>query len=153
MSDRKDLSRRKLLFTEPLASPGWPARARWWRPAGATSTTTDLQVRPRFAGGAAAGSAGPAAGSAGPNFAGVKPASKITFWSSNPGSSQQVTQQIIDAFTAQTKISVELVTAGATYADIAQKFQTALAGGGVPDVIVLSDVWWFRYYLQTTSFR
>jgi len=83
-----------------------------------------------------------------PDFSGVKPASKITFWTDNPGSSQQVTQQIIDKFTARTKIQVELVTAGSNYDQIAQKFQTARVGGGVPDLIVLSDVWWFRYYLQ-----
>ncbi len=89
-----------------------------------------------------------AAGNTAPDFSNVKPAQKITFWTNNPGGSQQITKSIIDKFTAQTKIQVELVTAGATYDDIAQKFQTAQAGGGLPDIIVLSDVWWFRYYLQ-----
>lgn len=83
-----------------------------------------------------------------PDFDGVKAANKITFWTNNPGGSQQVTQQIIDEFTGRTKIQVELVTAGSGYDEIAQKFQTARAGGGVPDLMVLSDVWWFRYFLQ-----
>jgi sn-glycerol 3-phosphate transport system substrate-binding protein len=79
----------------------------------------------------------------------IKPAAQINFWSSNPGKSQPVTQQIIDAFHAsQPDIKVNLVTAGATYEEIAQRFQAAQAGGQVPDVIVLSDVWWFRYYMQ-----
>src|SRR3954447_4626583 len=76
----------------------------------------------------------------------VTPAAEITFWTSNPGSSQAVTQQIIDAFhTSQSDIKVNLVTAGANYEEIAQKFQSAQAGGGLPDLIVFSDVWWFRY--------
>ena len=83
----------------------------------------------------------------GPKFDGVKPASKISFWSSNPGNSQAVTQQIIDAFTARSGIEVELVTA-ASYEDVAQKFQAAQAGGGLPDVLTLSDVWWFRFFLN-----
>src|SRR3954464_11729670 len=76
----------------------------------------------------------------------VTPAAQITFWSSNPGSSQAVTQQLIDAFHAsQSDIKVNLVTAGANYEEIAQKFQAAQAGGQLPDLIVFSDVWWFRY--------
>jgi sn-glycerol 3-phosphate transport system substrate-binding protein len=83
------------------------------------------------------------------DFTGVKPAGTITFWSSNPGSSQQVTQDIIDAFhRSQSDIRVQLVTAGSTYEEIAQKFQAAQAGGTLPDLVVLSDVWWFRYYMQ-----
>lgn len=83
------------------------------------------------------------------NWSGVKPARQITFWSSNPGSSQAVTQQIIDAFHAsQSDIKVNLVTAGKNYEEIAQKFQTAQAGGQLPDVVLLSDVWWFRYYMN-----
>ncbi|WP_296192873.1 ABC transporter substrate-binding protein [uncultured Microbacterium sp.] len=84
----------------------------------------------------------------GPDFTGVTPAKKITFWSNHPGSSQDVTQQIIQAFTAKTGIEVELVTAGKNYEEVAQKFQTAQQGGTLPDIVVFSDVWWFRYYLQ-----
>ena len=83
----------------------------------------------------------------GPSFAGVQPAKKITFWSSNPGGSQAVTQQIIDAFTKETGIEVELVSA-ATYEEVAQKFQAAQAGGGLPDLLTLSDVWWFRFKIN-----
>jgi sn-glycerol 3-phosphate transport system substrate-binding protein len=83
------------------------------------------------------------------DFSGVKPASTITFWSSNPGNSGPVTQQIIDAFHATNPgITVNLVPAGKNYEEIAQKFQTAQTGGSLPDLVVLSDVWWFRYYMQ-----
>ena len=82
------------------------------------------------------------------DYSGVKPASKITWWTSNPGASQAVSQQIIDAFEkSQSDIKVELVTAGSNYEEIAQKFQTAQTGGTVPDLVVFSDVWWFRYYM------
>lgn len=82
------------------------------------------------------------------DYSGVKPAGKITWWTSNPGSSQAVSQQIIDAFEkSQSDIKVELVTAGSNYEEIAQKFQAAQTGGTVPDLVVFSDVWWFRYYM------
>ena len=142
---RSIVNRRSFLGLAGLAGAGALVAA-----CGGPTTTAAPSTSAGSAAGSAAGGASGAAGgaAAGPNFSGVKPAQKITFWTNNPGSSQKVTQQIIDAFTAQTKISVELVTAGANYDDIAQKFQTAQAGGGVPDAIVLSDVWWFRYYLQ-----
>ncbi len=44
-------------------------------------------------------------------------------------------------------VKVNLVTAGANYEEIAQKFQTSQAAkSGLPAVVVLSDVWWFRYF-------
>lgn len=83
------------------------------------------------------------------DFSGVKPASSITFWSSDPGGSHDVTQQIVDDFhKSQSAIKVNLVTAGANYEELANKFQAKLTGGGLPDIVVFSDVWWFRYYLQ-----
>lgn len=96
-----------------------------------------------------AGTSAASSSSSKDDWKGVKPAAQITFWSSNPGSSQAVTQQIIDAYHAsQSETKVTLVTAGANYEEIAQKFQAAQAGGQLPDLIVLSDVWWFRYYMQ-----
>jgi len=94
------------------------------------------------------GGGGAAAATDEVDWSSITPAKEITFWSSNPGSSQAVTQQIIDAFHAsQSDIRVTLVTAGANYEEIAQKFQAAQAGGGLPDVTIFSDVWWFRYYM------
>ncbi|SDT48218.1 carbohydrate ABC transporter substrate-binding protein, CUT1 family [Pseudarthrobacter equi] len=82
------------------------------------------------------------------DFSGVKPAAKIDFWSSHPGQSQEVEKSLIQKFQAKNPgITVNLVTAGANYEEIAQKFQTAQAAkSGLPGVVVLSDVWWFRYY-------
>jgi sn-glycerol 3-phosphate transport system substrate-binding protein len=84
------------------------------------------------------------------DFTGVQPAASIDFWSNHPGQSQDVEKSIIDKFHAKyPDITVNLVTAGANYEDIAQKFQTAQAAKtGLPALVVLSDVWWFRYYLN-----
>lgn len=83
------------------------------------------------------------------SFKGVKPAKEITFWTSNPGDSLKVTTDIVNAFNAsQSDTKVKLVTAGADYEEIAQKFQTAQTGGKLPDLVVLSDVWWFRYKIN-----
>ncbi|TVU65532.1 ABC transporter substrate-binding protein [Paenarthrobacter nitroguajacolicus] len=82
------------------------------------------------------------------DFAGVKPAASIAFWTNHPGKSQDVEKAIIDKFHAKfPDIKVNLVTAGANYEEIAQKFQTSQAAKtGLPGLVVLSDVWWFRYF-------
>lgn len=82
------------------------------------------------------------------DFNNVKPAAKIDFWSNHPGKSQDVEKAIIEKFHARfPDIKVNLVTAGANYEEIAQKFQTSQAAkSGLPGLVVLSDVWWFRYY-------
>ncbi|MEZ2390759.1 ABC transporter substrate-binding protein [bacterium RCC_150] len=94
--------------------------------------------------------AGPAASStsADLDFTGVKPAAKIDFWTNHPGQSQDVEKSIIEKFQAKfPDIKVNLVTAGANYEEIAQKFQTSQAAkSGLPALVVLSDVWWFRYF-------
>src|SRR5699024_7146455 len=83
------------------------------------------------------------------DFADVDPAQKIDFWTSHPGGSQEVEAELLAAFTEETGIEVTHVTAGSNYEEIAQRFQTAqAANSGLPAVVVLSDVWWFRYYLN-----
>lgn len=97
-----------------------------------------------------AGSSSSASGTTdpmGPDFSGVTPATSITFWSNHPGSSEAVTKEIIADFTAKEGIDVNLVTAGSNYEEVATKFQAAQAGGQLPDIVVFSDVWWFRYFL------
>ncbi|MGP0222314.1 ABC transporter substrate-binding protein [Paenarthrobacter sp. NCHU4564] len=76
----------------------------------------------------------------------LKPASSISFMSSHPGKSRDTELKLIEAFQkAQPGITVNLITGGANYEEVAQKFQTAQAGTDIPDVVVASDVWWFRY--------
>lgn len=75
----------------------------------------------------------------------VKPAKEIQFWSNHPGKSQDVEKKMVEAWNSkQSETKVTLVTAGATYEEVAQKFQTAQTGGKLPGVILQSDVWWFR---------
>ena len=82
------------------------------------------------------------------DFTGVKPAGSFDFLDQPPRQSQAVEQSIIDKFQAKfPDIKVNLVTAGANYEEIAQKFQTSQAAkSALPGLVVLSDVWWFRYY-------
>lgn len=79
----------------------------------------------------------------------VTPAAEITFWSSHPGKSQDVENSLIAAYhKTQSETKVTLVTAGANYEEVAQKFQTAQQGGQLPHVVLFSDVWWFRYFIN-----
>ncbi|MDN8677548.1 extracellular solute-binding protein, partial [Staphylococcus aureus] len=48
-------------------------------------------------------------------------------------------------------LQVELVTAGKNYEEVAQRFNAALAGGDLPDVIVASDVTWFNFALNEAT--
>ncbi|MGO4435953.1 ABC transporter substrate-binding protein, partial [Paenarthrobacter sp. RAF9] len=99
-------------------------------------------------GGPSTGGGTGASGAADIDFSGVKPASSIDFWTNHPGKSQDVEKAIIEKFQAKfPDIKVNLITAGANYEEIAQKFQTSQAAkSALPGLVVLSDVWWFRYY-------
>jgi sn-glycerol 3-phosphate transport system substrate-binding protein len=83
------------------------------------------------------------------DWSGVQPASHITWWSNHPGSSMAVEQELIRRFQQQNPgIIVELVSAGESYDDIAQRFQAASGTNNVPDLVGASDVWWFRYMIN-----
>ena len=100
--------------------------------------------------GAATSSGGGGATTSASNaYAGVKPAKTIEYWSDHPGGSGPLETQLVKAYNAsQSETTVKLVTAGKNYADIAQKFQTALASNQVPALVMVSDVWWFSYVLN-----
>lgn len=73
----------------------------------------------------------------------------IEFWSNHPGTSKPVEQAIIKEFeAANSGMKVKLVDAGQNYEEVAQKFNAALAGGQLPDVVVVSDVTWFNFALN-----
>ncbi len=94
---------------------------------------------------ACAGTGGSDAGSSGSG----ETVKEISFWSNHPGKSQDIEKELINRF--QTKfpeIKVNLIDGGKNYEEVAQKFNAALTGGDLPDVVVLSDVWWFNYALQ-----
>jgi len=73
----------------------------------------------------------------------------IEFWSNHPGNSKPTEQAIIKAFeAANPSLKVKLVDAGKNYEEVAQKFNASLAGGQLPDVVVVSDVTWFNFALN-----
>jgi sn-glycerol 3-phosphate transport system substrate-binding protein len=73
----------------------------------------------------------------------------IEFWSNHPGNSKAVEQEIIKKFeAANSGLKVKLVDAGKNYEEVAQKLNAALAGGQLPDAVVVSDVTWFNFALN-----
>ncbi|WP_237224201.1 ABC transporter substrate-binding protein [Rothia nasisuis] len=70
----------------------------------------------------------------------------LQFWSNHPGSSRDIEQQLIDAWNAANPDTpAELIDGGKNYEELGQKFNAALSGGELPDVIVASDVTWFNF--------
>ncbi|MDJ0351031.1 ABC transporter substrate-binding protein [Cryobacterium sp. PH29-G1] len=83
------------------------------------------------------------------DWTGITPAKEITWWSNHPGTSKLIEEEIIRQFQAENpEITVNLVTAGANYDEVAQKFQAASGTNSVPDLVLASDVWWFRYMIN-----
>jgi sn-glycerol 3-phosphate transport system substrate-binding protein len=113
----------------------------------------DALSRRQFFSLAGAATVGVAAGCAGMGVStSVKSGSgPIAFWSNHPGESSAVENELISRFERQFPgLSVELIDAGAGYDDVAMKFNASLTGTDVPDVVVLSDVWWFNFALNGT---
>jgi len=73
----------------------------------------------------------------------------IDFWSNHPGNSKPTEQKLIADFEAANPgLKVKLTDAGKNYEEVAQKFNAALSGGQLPDVVVASDVTWFNFALN-----
>jgi sn-glycerol 3-phosphate transport system substrate-binding protein len=73
----------------------------------------------------------------------------IAFWSNHPGQSSAVEKDLIGRFQSQFPgLAVKLIDAGKNYDEVAQKFNAALIGTDVPDVVVLDDIWWFHFALS-----
>lgn len=99
----------------------------------------------------AAAAAGVTAGCAGMGGGGsVKSGSgPIDFWSSHPGQSSAAERELIGRFQDRfPTLSVKLIDAGKDYDEVAQKFNAALIGTDVPDVVLLDDRWWFHFALS-----
>lgn len=113
----------------------------------------DALSRRQFLSLASAATVGVAAGCAGMGVdTSVKSGSgPIAFWSNHPGQSSAVEKELISRFEKQFPgLPVELINAGSGYDDVAVKFNASLTGTDVPDVVVLSDVWWFNFALSGT---
>lgn len=82
------------------------------------------------------------------DYSSVEPAKEISFWSNHPGGSIELEEEMAKEFEAETGIKVSIVTAGASYPEVAQKFQTAQVSGDMGDMVILSDANWFQAYLS-----
>jgi sn-glycerol 3-phosphate transport system substrate-binding protein len=82
------------------------------------------------------------------DWASIEPADSISFWTNHPGGSQAIEQELVEGFTEETGIEVEIVTAGANYEEVSQRFQTAQTSGDVGDLVVMSDATWFTNYVN-----
>lgn len=96
---------------------------------------------------ACAGSGGGGGNNGGGGDNGDGEVESLTFWSNHPGSSKEVEEELIAGFEEETGIQVSLNTAGSSYEEVAQRFNAALSGGELPDVLVASDVTWFNFAL------
>jgi sn-glycerol 3-phosphate transport system substrate-binding protein len=73
---------------------------------------------------------------------------EITYWGSWSGVLGDAEQEVVKRFNeSQTDVKVNYQYQG-SYEDTAQKLTAALAAKQTPDVSALSDVWWFKFYLN-----
>ncbi|MDP9851720.1 ABC transporter substrate-binding protein [Corynebacterium lowii] len=77
------------------------------------------------------------------------PVTSLTWWSNHPGSSKDYELELIRRWEEKRPdIRINLVDAGKNYAEVANKFNAALTGADVPDIVVLSDVWWYNFAIN-----
>lgn len=83
------------------------------------------------------------------NSSGSGEVTKLTWWSNHPGSSKDIETEIISRFEKENPdIKINLIDAGKNYEEAAQKFNAALTGSDLPDIVVLSDVWWYSFAIN-----
>lgn len=74
---------------------------------------------------------------------------KVVYWGSYTDKLGEAEKQLTDNFNAaQSDIELEYQYQG-SYEETAQKLTAALAANQTPDVSLLSDVWWFKFYLNS----
>ena len=83
------------------------------------------------------------------NSPGSGEVTELTWWSNHPGSSKDIETEIISRFEKENPdIKINLIDAGKNYEEAAQKFNAALTGSDLPDIVVLSDVWWYNFAIN-----
>ncbi len=76
----------------------------------------------------------------------------VLLWSSYSGKNGEAEQALVDKFNeemAGMDLQVDYQVQG-NYEETAQKVTAALQAQDAPDVALLSDVWWFKFYLNQT---
>src|SRR6266567_1027295 len=120
--------------------------------AACTSQPAAPAAQPTTPAAAAAPTAPPsaAATTAPPVVAATGSTATITYWGAFGGHNSDVQQQLVDRFNqSQTAVQVTLQNQN-TYEDLAAKLTAALQAKNAPEVVLLSDVWWFKFYLNKT---
>lgn len=73
---------------------------------------------------------------------------KITLWSSFRGANGEAETALVDNFNeSQGDIIVDYQFQG-SYEETAQKLTAAIQARTIPEISLLSDVWWFKFYLN-----
>src|SRR5579859_5525644 len=98
---------------------------------------------------AAAATTAPApAQAAPPVVAATGSTATITYWGAFGGRNADVQQQLVDRYNAaQNDVKVTLENQN-DYPTLAAKLTAALQARNVPEVVLLSDTWWFKFYLN-----
>jgi sn-glycerol 3-phosphate transport system substrate-binding protein len=92
----------------------------------------------------APGAAAPAGDAAAPAQTPVT----VLFWSSFTGKNGETETELVKRFNeSQSDVIIDYQFQG-SYEETAQKVTAALQAGTAPDVSLLSDVWWFKFYLN-----
>ena len=95
-------------------------------------------------------SAAPAATTAPATTSGTGSTVTVTYWGSFSGDLGKAEQEMVDSFNkSQTDVKVNLEP-HASYEETAQKLTAALQAKTAPDIALLSDVWWFKFYIAKT---
>jgi sn-glycerol 3-phosphate transport system substrate-binding protein len=72
----------------------------------------------------------------------------IAYWGGFTGHNADVQQQLVDRFNqSQTDVKVNLENQN-DYPTVANKLTAAIQAKNAPEVVLLSDVWWFKFYLS-----
>jgi sn-glycerol 3-phosphate transport system substrate-binding protein len=72
---------------------------------------------------------------------------KVTYWGSFSGVNGETEQALVDQFNStQSDVELDYQFQG-TYEETAQKLTAALQSQTAPEVSLLSDVWWFKFYV------
>jgi sn-glycerol 3-phosphate transport system substrate-binding protein len=118
--------------------------------AAACSQPAGQPAAPTSAPAAGAGNTQAPAQTAPPAVAATGSRTSITFWGAFTGHNADVLQQLVDRFNqSQKDVQVTLQNQN-TYEDLAAKLTAALQARNAPEVVQLSDVWWFKFYLNKT---
>lgn len=115
-------------------------------------TSTRINRRSIIKGAAGAGAAAAIGSKASSTFA--APAviqggpTEITYWGSFTDTNGEAEQAVVDMFNESQQDVVVNYEFQGNYEETAQKLTAAIQARQTPDVVLLSDVWWFRFYLN-----